>query len=43
MSALLSHRTKNADSHRAYQQLRATFPTGKKCATRPTAGCAARH
>ena len=27
VSALLSHRTKNADSHRAYQQLRARFPT----------------
>ncbi|OGX86631.1 Fe-S cluster assembly protein HesB [Hymenobacter lapidarius] len=27
VSALLSHRTKNADSHRAYQTLRATFPT----------------
>ena len=25
MSALLSHRTKNVDSHRAYQELRATF------------------
>ena len=27
ISALLSHRTKNADSHRAYQELRATLPT----------------
>lgn len=27
VSALLSHRTKNADSHRAFQQLRAKFPT----------------
>ena len=27
ISSLLSHRTKNADSHRAYQQLRAAFPT----------------
>ena len=27
VSALLSHRTKNADSHRAYQTLRATLPT----------------
>ncbi len=27
VSAMLSHRTKNADSHRAYQQLRARFPT----------------
>lgn len=26
VSALLSHRTKNADSHRAYQQLRAALP-----------------
>ena len=26
VSALLSHRTKNADSHRAYQELTATFP-----------------
>ena len=25
MSALLSHHTKNADSHRAYQELRSTF------------------
>ena len=25
VSALLSHRTKNADSHRAYQELTATF------------------
>ena len=27
VSALLSHRTKNANSHRAYHQLRARFPT----------------
>ncbi len=27
VSALLSHRTKNADSDRAFKQLRATFPT----------------
>ena len=27
VSALLSHRTKNADSHRAYQELRAALPT----------------
>jgi endonuclease-3 len=27
VSALLSHRTKNADSHRAYQELKATYPT----------------
>jgi len=27
VSALLSHRTKNADSHRAYQKLRAMLPT----------------
>ena len=27
VSALLSHRTKNADAHRAYQELRAALPT----------------
>jgi endonuclease-3 len=36
ISALLSHRTKNADSHRAYQQLRATFPTWEDVRDAPT-------
>ena len=36
ISALLSHRTKNADSHRAYQQLRATFPTWAEVRDAPT-------
>ncbi len=36
ISALLSHRTKNADSHRAYQQLRATFPTWEAVRDAPT-------
>lgn len=37
ISALLSHRTKNADSHRAYQQLRAAFPTWEEVRDAPTA------
>ena len=37
ISALLSHRTKNADSHRAYQQLRARFPTWDEVRDAPTA------
>ena len=37
ISALLSHRTKNADSHRAYQQLRATLPTWEQVRDAPTA------
>jgi len=37
VSALLSHRTKNADSHRAYQQLRATFPSWEEVRDAPTA------
>jgi endonuclease-3 len=36
VSALLSHRTKNADSHRAYQELRATFPTWEAVLAAPT-------
>ena len=36
ISALLSHRTKNADSHRAYQELRATFPTWEAVRDAPT-------
>jgi endonuclease-3 len=36
ISALLSHRTKNADSHRAYQQLRATFPAWEYVRDAPT-------
>ncbi|RZK62920.1 MAG: Fe-S cluster assembly protein HesB [Hymenobacter sp.] len=36
ISALLSHRTKNADSHRAYQQLRATFATWEDVRDAPT-------
>lgn len=36
ISALLSHRTKNADSHRAYQQLRTTFPTWEAVRDAPT-------
>ena len=36
ISALLSHRTKNADSHRAYQQLRATFATWEEVRDAPT-------
>ncbi len=37
ISALLSHRTKNADSHRAYQQLRAALPTWAAVRDAPTA------
>ena len=37
VSALLSHRTKNADSHRAYQQLRAALPTWEQVRDAPTA------
>ena len=37
MSALLSHRTKNADSHRAYQELRATFGDWDAVRDAPTA------
>ncbi|RYU81609.1 endonuclease III domain-containing protein [Hymenobacter persicinus] len=37
ISALLSHRTKNADSHRAYQQLRARFPTWDEVRDAPVA------
>ena len=36
VSALLSHRTKNADSHRAYQELRATFPAWEAVLEAPT-------
>ena len=36
ISSLLSHRTKNADSHRAYQQLRVTFPTWEAVRDAPT-------
>ncbi len=37
VSALLSHRTKNADSHRAFQQLRAAFPTWEAVRDAPVA------
>lgn len=37
VSALLSHRTKNADSHRAFQQLRERFPTWEEVRDAPTA------
>lgn len=37
VSALLSHRTKNADSHRAYEQLRARFPTWESVRDAPEA------
>ncbi|GAA4016013.1 endonuclease III [Hymenobacter fastidiosus] len=37
ISALLSHRTRNADSHRAYQQLRARFPTWDEVRDAPVA------
>jgi len=37
VSSLLSHRTKNADSHRAYQQLRAIFPTWAEVRDAPVA------
>ena len=36
VSALLSHRTKNADSGRAYDQLRARFPTWEAVRDAPT-------
>ena len=36
VSALLSHRTKNADSHRAYLELRATYPTWEAVRDAPT-------
>ncbi|GAA4353991.1 endonuclease III [Hymenobacter saemangeumensis] len=36
ISALLSHRTKNADSHRAFQQLRAAFPSWEEVRDAPT-------
>nr|WP_262908830.1 Fe-S cluster assembly protein HesB [Hymenobacter translucens] len=37
ISALLSHRTRNAESHRAYQQLRARFPTWEEVRDAPMA------
>jgi endonuclease-3 len=37
VSALLSHRTKNADSHRAFQQLTRRFPTWQAVCDAPTA------
>lgn len=37
ISSLLSHRTRNQDSHRAYQQLRARFPTWDEVRDAPTA------
>jgi endonuclease III len=37
ISALLSHRTKNADSHRAFQQLIQQFPTWEAVRDAPTA------
>lgn len=37
ISALLSHRTKNADSHRAFQQLTQKFPTWEAVRDAPTA------
>lgn len=36
ISALLSHRTKNADSHRAFQQLTQQFPTWQAVRDAPT-------
>jgi hypothetical protein len=39
VSSLLSHRTKNKDSGRAFRQLRAAFPTWPPCATRPWRRC----
>lgn len=36
ISALLSHRTKNADSHRAFQQLTRQFPTWQAVRDAPT-------
>ena len=38
VSALLSHRTKNAESHRAYQELKATYPTWEAVRDAPTKG-----
>jgi endonuclease-3 len=37
ISALLSHRTRNAESQRAYQQLRAAFPSWEQVRDAPTA------
>lgn len=37
ISALLSHRTRNQESHRAYQQLRARFPTWDEVRDAPVA------
>ncbi|HEX8350867.1 MAG TPA: endonuclease III, partial [Hymenobacter sp.] len=37
ISALLSHRTRNQESHRAYQQLVARFPTWEQVRDAPTA------
>jgi endonuclease III len=37
VAALLSHRTKNADSHRAFQQLTKQFPTWEAVRDAPTA------
>ncbi|WP_317170485.1 endonuclease III domain-containing protein [Hymenobacter terrestris] len=37
ISSLLSHRTRNQDSHRAYQQLRARFPSWDEVRDAPTA------
>ena len=37
IGSLLSHRTKNQDSHRAYEQLRARFPTWDAVRDAPTA------
>ncbi|RPD46993.1 Fe-S cluster assembly protein HesB [Hymenobacter sediminis] len=37
ISSMLSHRTRNQDSHRAYQQLRARFPTWDLVRDAPTA------
>jgi endonuclease-3 len=37
ISAVLSHRTRNQDSHRAYQQLTAQFPTWEQVRDAPTA------
>ncbi|WP_245328259.1 endonuclease III domain-containing protein [Hymenobacter aquaticus] len=37
ISALLSHRTRNQESHKAYQQLRARFPTWEEVRDAPTA------
>ncbi len=37
VSALLSHRTRNAESHRAYQQLRAALPTWEQVRDAPVA------